>query len=148
MYGSPVEACGNATEVFELVEAAFDGVADLVCLEVVGDWTFAGRIAWDHCFSAHIGDQGSQSIGIIGLVSQDPTGRQAFQQGRSKRRVATLTRCQDQLEGSAQPIDGDVDLGGQSTSGTPQSLIPPFWPPPLPVAACWCTRTRLESSET
>ena len=58
------------------------------------------RIAWDHSFGAYIGDQGSQSIGIIGLVSQDPTGRQAFQQGRSKRRVATLTRCQDQLERS------------------------------------------------
>jgi hypothetical protein len=29
-----------------------------------------------------------------------------------------------------------MDFGRQSSSGTPQSLIPPFWPPPFPVAAC------------
>jgi hypothetical protein len=32
-------------------------------------------------------------------------------------------------------IGGGMDLGGLSTSGTPQSLIWP--PPPFPVAACW-----------
>ena len=45
-----------------------------------------------------------------------------------------------------QGIGCKVDFGRHTTSGAPQSLIPPF--EPLPVAACWCARTRLLSSET
>lgn len=129
-----VVSCGDTAEVFEFVEASLDNVALLVGFEVIRDWPPAGRIAGDDGFSSHAGDQRAQGIGSIRLVGQNPSRRQTFKQGRSERRIATLAGGQDEFQRAAQRVDGDVDLGRQTTSGTPQSLLPPF--EPLPVAAC------------
>ncbi len=132
-----VETGCDAPEVFELVEAAFDGVADFVGLEVVWDGLVSSWVTRYDRFRADVRNQRAQGVRIISFVSQDPAGRQSFEQGRCERRVTTLTGREDEAQGSAKSVDGHMDLGCQSSSGTPQSLVPPFWPPPLPVAACW-----------
>ena len=44
-----------------------------------------------------------------------------------------LADGKDEAHRPAERVAGHVDLGGQSTSGTPQSLI---LAPPFPLAAC------------
>ena len=78
-------------------------------------------VARDHHFGSHTDDQRTQFIAIIRLGCQ--------------RRIAALAGVRISLRGW-QSIDSPVDLARQSTSGTPQSLIPPFGPPPFPVAPC------------
>ncbi len=148
MRGAAVEACCDTSEVLELVEAAFDCVSDLIGLEVVGDQLLSGGIAGDHRFGAHVGDQASQGIGIIGLVGKHAARRKTLEQGRGDWSIASLAGRKEKLERSTEAIHRHVNLGCQSSSGTPQSLVPPFWPPPFPVAACWWARTRLESRLT
>lgn len=121
-----VEACCDASEVLELVEAALDGVTDLVGLEVVRDQRLPGRIARDDRFGAHVRDEVTQGIGIVSLVGEHAARREAFEQGRGERCIAALSGCEDQLQRSAEGIHGHVDFGRQSSSGTPQSLIPLF----------------------
>lgn len=132
--GSAIKAGGYSAVVLELVETAFDGVANLVSLEVIGDRAFSGWIAGDHRLGTHVLDEGSDCIGIIGFIGKHPQRLQAVQQGGRYRGIATLTRCQDQSQRAAQGIDGEVYLGRQTASGSPQSLAPPF--EPFPVAAC------------
>jgi hypothetical protein len=131
-----VGTCCNAAEVFEFVEAPFNRVSLFVGLGVVGDEGLACRIARNDGFGVHAGDQTGKSVGIIGFVGTHTAWRKAFEQVGSERSVAALARREDQLQRAAKRVGGHMDLCCQSSSGTPQSLIPPFWPPPLPVAAC------------
>lgn len=62
VYSASVEAGRDASEVLELVEAPLDGVANLVSFEVIGDEPLSGRVAGDHGFGLHTGDQGTQSV--------------------------------------------------------------------------------------
>jgi len=48
--------------------------------------------------------------------------------------LVCLEVIRDSAQWAAQSIDGEMYLGRQTTSGSPQSLVPPF--EPLPVAAC------------
>lgn len=132
--GASVKAGRGAPEVLELVEASLHGVSDLVGFEIIGDPPLSCRVTGDHRLSLHGRDQITQSIGIIRLVRKNALRRQAIQQVRRNRRVATLAQCQDYAQGSAEGICGQMYLCRQTTSGSPQSLVPPF--EPLPVAAC------------
>jgi hypothetical protein len=49
------------------------------------------------------------------------------------RGIAALSRGEDDTHRTSPAIDREVDLGGQSSSGAPQSLV---LVPPFPVAAC------------
>ncbi|WP_223005090.1 hypothetical protein [Nitratireductor rhodophyticola] len=42
VYGLPVESGGDTSEVFQLIETSFDGVANLVGLKAVGDRLLGG----------------------------------------------------------------------------------------------------------
>ena len=49
-----------------------------------------------------------------------------------------LAAGQQEAQRPAERVSEQMDLGRQSTSGTPQSLVrSPFLAAPLPVAACW-----------
>lgn len=87
---------------------------------------FSGRVAWNDCLGAHIGDEGAKGIGIVGFVGKDAAGREALEQGRGERGIAALAGREDALERSAEPVHGHVDRGCQPSSGAPQSLVPPF----------------------
>ena len=61
-------------------------------------------------------------------------GLHAFDELGGTADVCRLTGCKKEAQWAAFAIRDQVDLGGQSSSGTPQSLIAA---PPFPVAACW-----------
>ena len=131
---SSVVSCGDAPEVLELVEASFDTVSRFVDLEVVGDQVLSGRVARDDGGRAGFGDERSETVAVVRLVSQNMVWPKAVQKGGSLRHVAGLSGRQDDSHRPALGIGGEVYLGGQSASGAPQSLISA---PPFPVAACW-----------
>ena len=82
-------------------------------------------------------------MAVIGLVGEDVGRIEASQQGDSRSGIAGVAAGQDEADGSAERIERDVPLGGQSTSGAPQSLVagPPFWP-----VAAWAWARTIELS--
>jgi hypothetical protein len=69
-------------------------------------------------------------VGVIGFVGDYVPGAQALEQRESLGGVVDLTAGEEEAQRPAERVDGDVPLAGQSSSGTPQSLVPdpPFWP--------------------
>ena len=65
------------------------------------------------------------------------------QQGDGFGVVAALSCRQTELERLALPVDQQMNLGRQTSSASPQSLVAPFL---RPVAACWWALTMVESS--
>ncbi len=113
--------------MLELVEASFDEVSRLVSLEVIRDEPLSGGIAGNDSLGSHICNELAQSIGIISLVSENLARRKSVEKSRCLSDVTTLTGGEDHLERSSLAVRGYVDLGGQSTSGTPPK--PDFGPP-------------------
>lgn len=127
-----VSGC-DAAEVLELVEAALDAIAQLVEGEVVGDEPFAGWIAGDDGLGTLAGNEFAQRIAVISFVGDHMIGAEAFEESGCLRGIAVLAWGEDDAHRTPTAIDGEVDLGGQSSSGSPQSLV---LVPPFPVAAC------------
>lgn len=69
-------------------------------------------------------------MGVVGLVGDDMSGGEAGDQGERMGSVTGLSPGEEKADRPAERVDGDVPLAGQSSSGTPQSLVldPPFWP--------------------
>src|SRR5262245_31607518 len=124
--GSPsVEAGCEAPEVFELVEAAFDPVAVFVEVDVVRDRDLARWDGWD---------DGHSNYGAA---------LDALEQRRGGDDVVDLSAGENEAQRPTKRIGEHVDFAGQSSSGSPQSLV---LVPPFPVAACWWARTNVVSS--
>ena len=109
----------------------------------MGDEELSASIGGYDRLGAAVGDEGAQIVAIVCFVGDDAAGGHAGEKLGRGGDVAVLAGGEDETEGSAAGIGEGVDLGGQSASGTPQSLIPR---PPFPFAACWWTRTKVVSS--
>ena len=92
----------------------------------------AGRMAGEDSGGAALGEAGAEAGAGRGGVGQNVVGFEALHKGRGLWRSAGLARGQDDAKRSAPAVGGHVDVGGQSASGTPQSLGPG---PPFPGAA-------------
>jgi hypothetical protein len=131
--------------VFEAVEAAFDAVALLVEFTVVGPGLFSVASGRDDCDRAQALYLCDDLGGVIALVGDDRFGRLTFEQPDRLGILGGLACSDAEGDGQAILIGQQMDLGAQSTSGTPQSRV--FGAPFLrPAAACWCARTMVESS--
>ncbi len=140
---SAVEAGGDAAKVFELVKAAFDAVAGAIEEAVVRDRHLAVGLGRNDGGHAPDGEEGAQSVAVIGFVGDETAALDPGQQDRGTGDVGGLARSQPQAQRTPQAIAEQVNLGGQASSGTPQSLVAG---PPFPVAACWWALTRVASS--
>lgn len=69
-------------------------------------------------------------MSVIGLVGDDMACGEAGDQRQGMAGVAGLAAGEDEAQRPTEAVDRDVPLAGQSSSGTPQSLVldPPFWP--------------------
>src|SRR6185312_8478811 len=143
MDGAAVVARGDVSEVFELVEEAFDAVTQPIGEAVVGYLDFAVAFGGDHGLRAGLVDEFSQGIVVVRFVGDDAgRGSTGEKLGRG-RAVVGLPFGQDEAQRPALGVGEGVDFGGQPSSGTPQSL---GFGPPFPPAACWWTRTSVVSS--
>src|SRR5262249_36660767 len=141
--GASVVACGDVAKVFEPVEETLDPVAQSVGEAVMRDDELAGRDRGDHSLCPGLGDHLAQGIAVVSLIGNDPGRRLAGEEIGGGGAVVRLAAGQDEAQGTALGVGQGVDLGRQSASGTPHSLI---FGPPFPPAACWWTRTSVVSS--
>lgn len=128
-----VEARGDATVEFEFAKTPFDEITLRVELFVVAILMFAGALGWDNCLHSFGLDERSNFIGIIAFVSDHGLGRVSGQQCRGALAIRFLSSGQQQAQWSPQRIAEHMNLGGQSSTGSPQSLLTR---PLFPVAAC------------
>lgn len=81
---------------------------------------------------------------VIASICQHAFCFALSEQGDGLGAIVDLPRRNDKIQRQAVFVGQQMNLGRQSTSGTPQSLVfgAPFFGP---VAACWCARTMVES---
>lgn len=131
--------------MFECVEATLDTVALFVEFAVVGSGLFpvpSGREDRDRAEAFDLGDDFGR---VVALVGDDSLGVLAFEQEDRLLILGCLPSGDAEGEGQAVFVRQQMDLGTQTSSGTPQSRV--FGAPFLrPAAACWCARTMVESS--
>lgn len=170
--GGFLVAGGDASPLFEAVDAPLDGVALFVGLAVEGWWSAASAASaepvaalvcgdGDHGPDAALAQVFADGAGGVCLVGEDhvrpgagsssPTGDpQAGHELGKGRCVTGLSGGEDEREGPAAGIGGEVDLRGQSAAGTADGVVAgfagrgPFLRAP---AACWWARTIVESTE-
>lgn len=133
MNGAPLISRCDATEVLELVDAPLDAIAQLVEPPVKRKTPRAPGVRWDDGFGAGGLDCVAEPIAVIGGVGDDGLGFLAFYQARRSDQVVNLSARQRKTQWPAKRIGKKADLGRQSSSRTPQSLVAR---PPFPVAAC------------
>ena len=120
--------------MLEFAEAALDLVALSIEIVIIISLHFAVASRWNDCFCACRLDMLDQHIGIVSLIRDDGLSRAVAQQGDSLGTVGHLSGGDVEAQRQAQFVGQQVDLGRQTTSGTPQSLVcAPFL---RPVAAC------------
>ncbi len=90
VYFSSVVSSGEAPEMLELVETAFDPVALFVDFEVIVDGLFLCHRAGDDGRGSELSDAFSDGIAVMGFVGQDILGAKAGHQVRCPWRVAGL----------------------------------------------------------
>ena len=128
-------AGGKPAELFQPTEATFDTVTQLVQVAVVSALlspVFSGR---NDRFGTHgFFDVGQDAIEVVSFVADDRLRRTLAQQSVCLRAVIHLTGGNAKVQRLAFLIGQQMDFGGQTSSGTPQSLVSaPFF---RPVAAC------------
>ena len=130
--GASIEPCCETAEVLELVQASFDAVSSLVQDCVVRDGDFAQTTGGDAGDHAGAGDDLAQLVAVVGFVGDDGTAIDTIEKRRSGDDVMSLPACEDEAQRSPEAVGEHMNLGGQSSSGTPQSLIlaPLFRSPP------------------
>lgn|SRR6516164_8756708 len=128
-----VEPRGDATVELEFAKTPFDEVTLGVELCVVAVLMLAGALSWDNRLHSVGSDERSNFIGIIAFVGNHRLGRLSGQQRRGALAIGFLSSGQQQAQRSAQRIAEHMNFGGQSSTGSPQSLLTR---PLFPVAAC------------
>ena len=136
--GSAIVAGGEAPEVLQAAKAPLDLVAMFVSGFVVGDEDLAVPLGRDHRLGLHVGNQFAQVIAFIGFIGEYRVGLLSFQETGGSGDVVRLASRDPKAQRLSERVGQHMDLGRQSTSGTPQLLI---LGPPFPVAACWWART-------
>ena len=121
-----VIACGNATELFELVEESLDLLAPLVPLLLVMNRLSPIRPDGNHRFDTPVGQHLTNAMTVIRLVRDrslrcGSTG-QCLPQKRESHDIMALATGQHAGHTGSFVGAGRVQLGGASTPGATQCL--------------------------
>ncbi len=90
-----VVARGDAAKMFDFVDEAFDEMAFLVAMLVVGDRLLSRSQGGDHGVGAE-SEVRSEFVGVVSLVGDDMAGDEAVDQGLGLRAVMDLAGRGDQ----------------------------------------------------
>ena len=128
-------AGGESAKTFEFTEATFDTIALFVEIFVVLALYLAVSFGGDHGFGSHGLNVLHDGICIVALVGKHGLGLVLAEQLDGLGAVIDLAAGDKKVQGQAEFIGEQMNLGRQTSSGTPQSLVgAPFL---RPVAACW-----------
>jgi hypothetical protein len=136
-FGSIISAVSGAesTELFEAVKAAFDEVSLFIQGAVIAAGLFPVPPRWNHRDRAQRFNRGDNLGRIIPFIGDHGFGSLPLQQADCLGVFGSLSGRDAEGYRQAGFVSQQMDLGAQSTSGTPQSLV--FGAPFLrPVAAC------------
>jgi hypothetical protein len=128
-----VEARGDASPVFELVEQALDQVALPIGVAVVWDGIAAVVFRRDDGLDTTKQQFFADRVGVIALVG-DQRLDLVFdepEEGEERLPIVDFAAGEDEAERPAFAVAAGVDLGGEATARAAQSLrvlIPPFTP--------------------
>ena len=129
-----LEAGGDAPELLEPGETAFDEVA--LGVELLVERVLAGArwVAGNDGESALVGDDPAKGVCVISGVGHDDARGQVLDQHGGLGCVPHLAGGEVEAHGAAQAADGEMNLRAQASSGAADGLIfrPPFFAP----AAC------------
>lgn len=128
-----VEPCGDSPVELEFAKTSFDEITLRVELFVVAVLMFARALGWNDCLHSVGSDQRPHLVGVITFIGDHRLGRVSREQCRGALAVRLLSSSEQQAQRSAQRIAEHMNLGGQSSTGSPQSLLTR---PLFPVAAC------------
>ena len=141
--GELVVTGGDATEVLELAEEAFDQIAVTVERLAEAGFPFAIGFGRDVGHRALRLDQIADAIGVISLVGENDGARiETIKQAERGGSVVGLAGGQAEPDREALGIDDGVDLGREAAAGATETMIQA---PLFAVAACWCARMEVLS---
>jgi hypothetical protein len=132
--GALVVAGCDGSELLEATEEAFDPVALLVGIAVVGDSNPAATSGGDDDSDASLAQRLGEVVGIVSAVGDQTAEAAAVQEAMGGGDVGGLSGRERDVDDAAERIDECVDLGAQSASRTAESL--PIRGPPFAPAAC------------
>jgi len=128
-----VEAGAESSELFEVSEGALDAVARAVEGLVELTLIQPPPRCWDDGLDAMVGEIVQDVVHVIALVGQNRARLEPGEQRQSLCAVVAFPAGEQESHRAAQCIGQQVDLGRQTSSASPQSLVAPFL---RPVAAC------------
>ena len=118
-----VETCGDAAVYLEFAKTAFDEIALRIELFIVAVLVFASAFGGDYSLHSLGSDERSNLVGIITFIGDHRLGGMSGQQFRGALAVSLLPSGQQQAQRSSQRIAKHMNLGSQSSTGSPQSLL-------------------------
>src|SRR5215468_563881 len=111
--------------------ARVEGSLDEIALAVEGEVTRRRRLTVgfgrDHRDDFSLGESVAERIGIVCLVTDQRFWIDPFEQRLRASQIVNLTRREHYLDGIAERIDEDVNLGGQSAAGSADRLFAVFF---------------------
>ena len=89
----------------------------------MGNEALSRWVAGDHREGADLGYEGTEGVAVIGRVGEDMAWTEAIKQGRRLGDIPSLPGREDDTDGPSPGIGSEMDFGGQTSSGAPQSLV-------------------------
>ena len=128
-----VEPCCDTAVELEFAETAFDEIPLRIKLFIVPVLVFAGALGGNNRLHLFSSEERPNLIGIITFIGNHRLGRVSSEQLQGALAIGLLPSGQQQAQRPSQCITEHMNLRGQSSTGSPQSL---FARPLFPVAAC------------
>jgi hypothetical protein len=144
---------GNALELLELAEKVLDEMAPFVEFAIERQGSGASWVLRDDDLGAARIEIGNDGITVEGLVGNETTELDAFDQRRDADRVEAMAGQEFEAHKIAERVGEGQDLGGQAPLGAAYGLAfsPPFAPCPwrwtLTMVASTMAYSRSGSSE-
>ena len=134
--GQLVVSGGDATELLESIEKAFDQVARFVAMPIDGPLMDSVAARRDVGKGRSGFDSFDQFIAVVAFVGRNSGGRNIGDQRGPLRNVRYLSAGQDQAQRIAQGINAGMNFRSQPAARSTDRLIATvFFGAP---AACWC----------
>jgi hypothetical protein len=128
--GELIITCGDGTEVFELIEEAFDQVTFTVEREIARSWGLAVGLGRNDRSDPAVGEGVDEAVGVVSLVAEQCLRIGVFDQWHGASQIMSLAWREHQLDRIAQGVHERVDFGGQSAARSADGLRAVFFRAP------------------
>ena len=117
-----VEARKDTAEMLDLVDETFDQMTLPVPPAVIVAGLLGTLVRWNDRYCPLLDNPIDQRLSGVAAICNNVLSAQTFQQCLSLGTFVRLSRRQAHTQGIAQPVDGEMDFGAETTSTTPQRL--------------------------